>query len=201
MAIATTSGQTAGHPLWHLLIVAGGAIAVYFAIRTKEYRDRRVCARHAPRPNRADEPSWQRSDGRRSPNTAMLALAALSLGSGAIHASVTSEHFHEAFIFGTFFLFASTAQAAWAIAILHRPTTTLLVVGAVGNAITIILWTLTRTIGLPAGPEPWHPEAIGPQDAISTILELVLVLSAVQILRRTATHHRGSPDRASRILR
>jgi hypothetical protein len=68
--------------------------------------------------------------------------------------------------------------------IAYRPNRTLLLVGAVGNAATIVLWTLTRTVGLPVGPQPWHPEAIGPLDLISTLLELAIVLCAATLLAR-----------------
>jgi len=165
---AAASHRSAAHPLWHLLIVAGGAVGVFIAIKAKEY--------------------WDRDQRRRlrAPTLSVLALALLSLGSGAIHASVSAEHFREAFVFGVFFLAASTVQAGWAVLLVSRPNRALLVAGTVGNAGVIILWTVTRTVGLPFGPEPWHPEAVGRLDVISTLLELAVVIGAATLLARNA---------------
>ncbi len=53
-----------------------------------------------------------------------------------------------------------TSQAGWAVLIVYRPKRTLLLVGAVANAATIILWTVTRTVGprrTPALSPRGHP--------------------------------------------
>ena len=160
--------RAGGHPLWHLLIVAGGAIAVFVAIKVKEHWDRN------PRPAVV------------APTISVVALALLSLAAAVIHASVSAEHFREAFVFGAFFVAASTAQAGWAVLVLARPSRTLLGAGAVGNAAVIILWMLTRSVGLPFGPEPWQPEAVGARDVVSTVLELALVLGAACLVARTS---------------
>jgi hypothetical protein len=184
-AIAKSSQYLGGHPLWHLLIVAGGAIAVFIAIKAKESWDRQFQPRRANRAARALNPtptyalaSWQLA------KLPMLGLAVLSITSAAIHASVSSEHFQEAFIFGVFFLVASTAQAGWAVLLLYRPSRMLVIVAAAGNAAIIALWTTSRTIGLPIGPKPWQPETIGTRDIIATLCELFLVLGATILLAR-----------------
>ena len=186
-AIAKSSQYPAGHPLWHLLIVAGGAIGVFIAIKTKEYWDRQIQPRRARRAGQVEQTTSGQPSGWRPPATPLSALALLSVASAGIHASVSAEHFQEAFIFGAFFLAASTAQSAWAVLVLHRPNRTLLITGAAGNSVIIALWTITRTIGLPIGPEPWHPETIGTRDIISTLCELSLVLGATILL---TTNHR-----------
>lgn len=193
LAIASVARSPGGHPLWHLLIVAGGAVGVFVGIKAKEYWDRHILPERANRAVRFDDAtSGHPSGGWQPPTIPMLALALLSVASGAIHASVSGEHFQEAFIFGAFFLVASTAQVAWAVLFLHRPNTTLLVGGAAGNAAIIALWTFTRTTGLPIGPEPWHPETIGGLDVVSTLCELALVLGAATLLARRPTFTR--PD-------
>src|SRR5712692_7698368 len=141
IAVATRD-RSSGHPLWHLLIVAGGAVGVFLVIKAKEHWDRNL----RPRRSRSFVP----------PTIPVLTLALLSVAGAAIHTAVSAEHFEEALIYGAFFLAASTSQAGWAILIVYRPNRTLLFVGAVANAATIILWTLTRTVGLPVGPQPWR---------------------------------------------
>jgi hypothetical protein len=156
-------GRTGGHPLWHQVVVAGAAVGVFVAIKLKEH--------------------WDRNQRRRLtlPTAAVLALALCSAASAAIHSAVAPEHFREAFVYGVFFLAASTLQAGWAVLFVSRPNRTLLVAGGVGNAAVIILWVLTRTVGLPVGPEIWQPESVGALDVMSTLLELALVLGAVRL--------------------
>jgi hypothetical protein len=171
LAATTTDGRGhSGHPLWHLLIVAGGAIGLFVAIKTKEHLDRR-----GPRPARRSfsSPAWP-----------IIGLALLSATAGALHSAVSAEHFQEAFVFGAFFLASSTLQAGWAVAIIYRPSRSLLHIGIFANAATIALWSVTRTVGLPLGPLPWHAEAIGAIDLICTVVELALVIGALTLLER-----------------
>jgi hypothetical protein len=182
--------QTGGHPLWHLVIVAGGAIVVFVVIKTTELL-------HA-RPNRI-EAAPHKPRSRSTPTLPVLALALASAASGAIHASVSADHFQEAFIYGAFFLAASTLQAGWAVLIIYRPTRTLLVVAAATNAAIMILWTVTRTVGLPIGPQAWRPEPIGALDATSTLLEFAIVIGAVTLLAKRVSL--TAPDAVTQRLR
>jgi hypothetical protein len=198
---ALTADQTGGHPLWHLLIVAGGAIGVFLWINAKEYLDRThdrgatadACVDEAPAPEALTSV--------RPPNPPILALATASLASGLLHASVSREHFGEAFIFGAFFLVTAAAQTAWAALLVYRPNTKLLIIGAAGNALVIALWALTRTTGLPIGPEPWHPEPIGILDLAATGLETAIVIATTILLaRKTAlTHHDDIEQRIAKL--
>jgi hypothetical protein len=186
-AIASTThehaGPTGGHPLWHQMVVAGAAVGVFVAIKLKEHWDRNQRPRLT------------------LPTGAVLALALCSAASAAIHATVTAEHFEEAFIFGAFFLAASTLQAAWAVLFVYRPNRTLLVAGGVGNAAVIILWALTRTVGLPIGPETWQPEAIGARDVMSTLLELAVVLGAARLFLGDRRGSRARNELLSKSVR
>jgi putative NADH-flavin reductase len=67
---------------------------------------------------------------------------------------------------------------------LLRPSRRLLVVGAVGNLAIVALWGVTRTVGIPIGPTPWRPEAVGTADALAVQLELALALGATWLLAR-----------------
>ena len=55
---------------------------------------------------------------------------------------------------------------------------------AATNAAVIGLWLLTRTTGLPVGPEPWEAEAVGTADLLCSALEAVLVVLLVLMVRR-----------------
>jgi hypothetical protein len=111
-----------------------------------------------------------------------MLLALLSLAAAAIHVAVMGEHFAEFFAYGVFFAVVAWLQAAWAVAILVAPSRPLLWGAAVGNVVIVAVWVVSRTTGLPIGPEPGVPEPAAFLDVFSTILELVLVAGAAVLL-------------------
>ena len=54
------------------------------------------------------------------------------------------------------------------------------------NAAVILLWLVSRTAGLPVGPEPWEAEAVGTADLLCSGLEVVLIALLVVSIRRPA---------------
>ena len=168
--IVVASARAGGHPTWHLVVVALAAIAVFIGIKIEEH----FRAHPLDRTNRALARSGR-----------LVVLAVCSAGAAVIHASVCSEHFHEFFAFGVFFVFAAALQAVWAVLICLRPTRALLLVGAAGNVFVVLLWSVSRTFGLPIGPEIWHPEAVSTLDVIATLLEAALVVGASVLLTRS----------------
>lgn len=103
-------------------------------------------------------------------------IAVLSLGAAAIHFAVMPEHFAEWWVFGLFFAGIGWFEALWAVWYVTFPTRRMAGLGLLVNAGTALLWAASRTIGLPIGPEPWVPEAIGVPDVVATLFELLLVL-------------------------
>ena len=103
-----------------------------------------------------------------------VAVAAVASAAAAgIHFAVTPEHFREWWGFGAFFVVVATAQLAWA----AFPAKAW--IGIAGNALLVALWVVSRTRGVPFGPEPGTPEAVGPLDLASVLLELTAVASLV----------------------
>lgn len=114
--------------------------------------------------------------------TRYLPIAIVSSAAAAgVHAAVGPAHFRELWVFGLFFAGSALAQIGWSVAMAIRPSHTLLVAGVAGNSAVLLLWLVTRTIGLP-GLLP-EPEAIGVWDAFCGIWELVVVLTAGRVLR------------------
>ena len=109
------------------------------------------------------------------------AAAVLILGSALIHFAVAPEHLQAYLPYGLFFLFAGTAQAAVALGIILRPSRPLIVATLAGTLGLIGLWWLSRTIGLPIGPEPGRPEAVGFADIMCVALEAVSVLVLLRL--------------------
>ena len=115
-----------------------------------------------------------------------LALAALSLGAGAIHFAVAPEHFSEYWVFGVFFVGLGWFQLIWAVLYTIQPLRLLGVAAAVVNATTVGLWLWTRAVGVPIGPEAGRREPIGAPDLVATAFELAIVLGLVW---RISGHH------------
>ncbi|HZD17902.1 MAG TPA: hypothetical protein VE669_07155 [Actinomycetota bacterium] len=111
-------------------------------------------------------------------------LALSSIGAGAIHAAVSPEHLEEARILGAFFIIAAAFQVAWAILVVLNPGARILGIGTLANGALIGIWLVSRTIGVPIGPDTWTPERVGALDVGATLLEVVLVAGSAAILRR-----------------
>jgi hypothetical protein len=135
------------------------------------------------------------------------ALVASSLAAAGVHAGVAGAHFREAEAFGVFFTLTAAFQTGWPIAMVRWPSRRLAAVGAVGSAGLILLWIVSRTVGLPLGPDRWTPEAIGAADALATACEAVAVAGVVWLFSvgwrpRTVTRTAvaGSAIRAAWVL-
>ena len=107
--------------------------------------------------------------------TALLA-AALSLTAATFHWYYIEEHTLEWWGYGLFFTVAATAQTFYAGALLLWPRRWLYWVGIVGNAAIITLYVVTRTHGVPTGPDTGMIEEMQPPDLTATAIEGVLIL-------------------------
>ena len=126
------------------------------------------------------------------PVRVLYAAAALSLLAALIHLWVAPEHFDEWWGYGTFFLVAAVAQALYAPLLLRRPNKTILLVGIAGNLAILVLYLLTRTLGIPFfGPEAGEVEGVGFADACATASELgIAVVLGAALLRDAAPERR-----------
>jgi hypothetical protein len=100
---------------------------------------------------------------------------ALAWISAATHAAATVEHVSEYVPFAIAFAVLTVLQVAWGAWALTRPTVGLLLAGAAGSLAVCAVWALSRTTGLPIGPEAGEPEAIGALDLVATGTEIALV--------------------------
>ena len=114
------------------------------------------------------------SSAPRRVDDALFVCCGLSWAAGLIHVVAAVEHVDEYLLFGLFFALLAPAQFAWGVLAYRRPDRRLLVWGAVANLAVVALWVVSRTIGLPIGPD--QPEAVGPVDAVCSADELVLAL-------------------------
>ena len=124
-------------------------------------------------------------------STPQATLAALSMAAAAIHFAVMGEHFAEYAAFGVFFSVVAWLQASWAVGVIVLPSRSVLLAGLLGNALVVVVWVLSRTTGLPIGPEAGAPEPAAFVDVLSTIIELAIVAGAALLVLR------GRPAAAS----
>jgi hypothetical protein len=115
----------------------------------------------------------------------LYAAVAFSLLAALIHLWVIPEHFEEWWGYGTFFLISAAAQGAYAAALPHWPRRPLLLLGIGGNVSIIVLYLLTRTVGIPFfGPHAGEVEGVGVADLFATTSELALVVALLWVLLR-----------------
>ncbi len=121
-----------------------------------------------------------------------ILLASSSIAAGLIHAAVVPEHLKEAWVFGVFFIVAATFQISWTIPVVFGPSSGVYAAGALANGAMIGIWFVSRTIGLPIGPEPWMAESAGLLDVTATVLELLLVAASLVLRARLYADGRGA---------
>lgn len=168
--------QTHGHPTVRLAgalaLAAGGLAAVLLA---------------TPRVQRAAPPlgggvsAGTQADGTR---TLAAVLGLLSMAAALIHFAVIEQHWAEYWLYGAFFIAVGLAQLAWALLIPAAPARVLLWAGAAGNALVVIAWIVTRTVGSLIGPAAAMPAKIGFGDLVSTALEVLIVAGCLGLLAR-----------------
>jgi len=113
-------------------------------------------------------------------------LVAFSLGAGVIHFAVSGGHFDVGWAHGTFFAVVAWLQISWAVALMVRPARPLLAVAAIGNAVVIATWAMSRIWGVPVGPDAWTPEPVSLADGLATGFEVGIVVISLAVLARPA---------------
>lgn len=137
------------------------------------------------------------------------AAGILSLLAGGIHGLAAPEHFSEWWGYGLFFVAATLCQVIYGLLLVSQGIEgwggwsavrgNAYLAGVVGNLAIMALWVVTRTVGVPAGPEAGTVEAVGVLDAVSKLLEtalvacLALLLVALRKAGTRATSPSGSP--------
>jgi hypothetical protein len=129
------------------------------------------------------------ADRRPDPQSPHLRVAAAGLVAAAvIHAIVIPEHFREWWLFGVFFSVLMVAQLVLAVLVAYRPNRRMVRSVAVASAWIVVLWLVSRTSGIPLGPEQWQPESIGRLDIAASVAELITLVGCATQL--SATSHR-----------
>lgn len=139
-----------------------------------------------------------------APSRLVWYAAGLSAAASVLHGLVTPGHFEEWWGYGAFFVIAAISQMGYAALLLLSPwrydatgglradggrsgTRIYCLVGVAGNAAIIVMYVVTRTIGVPFfGPEAGEVEPVGPLDLLSKVIEVALIVVLLRLYRSLA---------------
>jgi hypothetical protein len=123
-----------------------------------------------------------------------LEVAAVSclFSTGIIHVVWAVMHFDEWLAAGIFFLAVAALQTVGAFAVAAIPGRTCYLANVAVNAVTVVVWAVSRTTGIPVGPDAGQRAAVGMPDLVATLLELVIVLALFPLLRGRSAAGRGN---------
>jgi len=111
-------------------------------------------------------------------------LAGCSLGAAAVHFAYSSAHFAQYWLYGVFFVTTAWIQLVWALGVVLRPRRWVFLLGYGVNAAIIVVWALSRTVGVLVGPGASVKEAARFPDILTTLLEAVVMLGSLVLLLR-----------------
>ena len=117
-----------------------------------------------------------------------------SLGAGLVHLSVVREHAEHWWAQGAFLLIVGLLQLAWAVAALCLPRAPFRRAFSGLTMGLVLTWVVSRTAGLPFGPDAGVAEPVGVSDGLAVVLEIgvlaALVLSRWRGSARDPVHGR-----------
>jgi hypothetical protein len=114
----------------------------------------------------------------------VLLLVTLSASAGVIHARALVDHAGHYWLFGVFFGALTYAQVLWAVWIYRRPEDRRwLLPAAAASLAVVVVWLVSRTVGLPIGPWTGQPEPLGVADITASLDEVVLAGVIFAMLR------------------
>jgi hypothetical protein len=130
----------------------------------------------------------------------LLGTALLSTGAAIIHFAVIAQHFDEWWLAGIFFTAVALFQVAWVVAVVLRPSARVFLAGAVINALVVLTWIVSRTTGIPVGPEAGEAEAVDLPDSLATAYEVLIVAAAWALAARISALRRPLRSRTAAIV-
>lgn len=117
-----------------------------------------------------------------APVKPLRCAAGASLVAGVLHYAAVPSHREEWWLAAAFFTVLAAFQIIWAALVWCDDGRPVLWWGGLVNAGTAGLWVMTRSIGLPFGPQAGIPEDIGALDVASTLAELVILVAVLLVL-------------------
>src|SRR5436190_7852508 len=111
-------------------------------------------------------------------------LAALLTGAGAIHLAMVPSHAQEWTAEGVAFALAAWLQIGLAVALIATASLRAVRWAVAVNLVFIAVWAVSRTSGLPVGPEAWERHPVSAIDVTCVVFEAMMVLLGMAVLLR-----------------
>lgn len=120
----------------------------------------------------------------------VYSTAGLSLLAALIHLWAAPEHFEVWWAYGAFFLTVASAQGIFSFLVLRWPeSVSISLAGIAGNLMVVALYVISRTWGMPFGPDliPFSPYVAHIEDPellgmVSTAAEVGIIFACVALL-------------------
>jgi len=107
--------------------------------------------------------------------TPVHVLTGLALSTGSIHVVASIQHVGDSRQLGVLFALAAAVQLTAGWRIHRRPDDRHALLGAaIACAAIAVIWILSRTVGVPFGPDAGDVESVGVADTIATLEEIAL---------------------------
>lgn len=126
--------------------------------------------------------------------------ATASAGAALIHLAAAPMHWGHWVLSALFFVAVAVFQAGWAYLAWTRPTTAVLGAGIAVNLAVAVLWVVSRTDGVPFGPNAGRPEAVEGAGICALLLECYVVMGAGWALIRASQAEQVSGVRTALVL-
>jgi hypothetical protein len=133
-------------------------------------------------------------------NVEVFLLAGL-LGAAVVHATVVPELLSQWPAAGIALLLLAVAQVDVALLFLLRLRAVQYVATAVVSAVPLLVWLVSRTVGLPFGPDAGVPQPIGLADAALAALEAATLAVAIAALRSRRSAQESRPGGSQHAAR
>jgi len=109
-------------------------------------------------------------------------MAIGSVCAALVHVAVMPDHFRQSAWYGSFFLAAAISQVVFAVAVVVRPTRRVVIAGIAGCSLVVVLWLITRLVGVPIGPDNGATESFGLLDILASVAEIAVIGAGVGAL-------------------
>ena len=113
-----------------------------------------------------------------------LAAAGFALAAGFSHALAGEEHFTIWWGYGLFFSIVSICQIMGGGALFFWESRGLYLTGIIGTGSVVVVYVITRTVGIPFGPQAGVVEGVGVLDAFAKTFEIGLIVCLMLLLAR-----------------
>ncbi len=123
--------------------------------------------------------------------------AILSLTASAVHFGYAPHHLSDDWAHGWFFMVIAAYQCLFAVLIVARPRRWVWASAIVVNTGIIVTWLVSRTVGLPFGPEALRSESFSAPDIVNSVIGGVIIVLSIIALSFPTVLQRQSRDRVS----